>query len=277
MTCLRAEVRTMQFADAPHVVRDPRLRKLFRLEPIEEHPPLIRNLTLQAEKSEVIFLLGPSGVGKSTLLRILAGLETQFDGDITLAGEAVKTPSRRIQVVFQDNSLLPWFDVERNIAFAVKDEDHRTFARKTTEWLQKVGLEDKAKSFPKTLSGGEASRVAFARAFISPPQLLLLDEPVRTLDEITIEDLQNKLLQFAQESATTVILVSHSIDDAIFLSDRVIVLAGRPLRILKELQVPSKRPRERENKDTFELALKVKAALRDAAHGQSEDAAAMGG
>lgn len=146
-------------------------------------------------------------------------------------------------------------------------------AQKTKDLLDKVLLCDKAKAFPKTLSGGEASRVAFARAFIAPPEVLLLDEPFRAVDTITKEGLQDLLIQFADLPNTTIVLVSHSIDDAVFLSDRVIALAGSPprattpgspLHILEEFPVALRRPRKRDDKYIFELAQKVKAKLRAA-------------
>jgi len=192
-------------------------------------------------------------------------LETRFDGKVSLLGEAITSPSRRIQVVFQDNCLFPWLDVEGNIAFAIKDEDQAKRKQLTMHWMDKVRLRDKANAFPKTLSGGEASRVAFARAFIAPPEVLLLDEPFRALDTITKEVLQDLLIEFADEPNTTIILVSHSIDDAVFLSDRVIVLGGSPLRILEEFPVALPRPRKRDNTEIFKLAERVKKRLRDAA------------
>ncbi len=156
-------------------------------------------------------------------------------------------------------------DVEGNIAFAIKDEDQAKRKQLTMHWMDKVRLRDKANAFPKTLSGGEASRVAFARAFIAPPEVLLLDEPFRALDTITKEVLQDLLIEFADEPNTTIILVSHSIDDAVFLSDRVIVLGGSPLRILEEFPVALPRPRKRDNTEIFKLAERVKKRLRDAA------------
>jgi len=192
-------------------------------------------------------------------------LETRFDGKVSLLGEAITSPSRSIQVVFQDNCLLPWLDVEGNIAFAIKDEDQAKRKQLTMHWMDKVRLRDKANAFPKTLSGGEASRVAFARAFIAPPEVLLLDEPFRALDTITKEVLQDLLIEFADEPNTTIILVSHSIDDAVFLSDRVIVLGGSPLRILEEFPVALPRPRKRDNTEIFKLAERVKKRLRGAA------------
>ncbi len=265
MTYLEVKIDKMQYSDTPHFVQNSTLRNLLGLRPIDKNRVLIEDLTIQVEKEEVISLVGPSGVGKSTLLRILAGLETRFDGNVNLDGEAIESPSRRIQVVFQDNCLLPWLDVEGNIAFAIKDEDQTTSAQKTKDLVDKVLLSDKAKAFPKTLSGGEASRVAFARAFISPPEVLLLDEPFRAVDTITKEGLQDLLIQFADEPNTTIVLVSHDIEDAVFLSDRVIALAGSPptpttpgspLHILEEFRVALTRPRKREDRAIFELAEK---------------------
>lgn len=264
MTYLDVKIQEMRFRDTTHFVKSPTVRKLLRLPSIEPHPVLIENLEIHVEKEEIVSLVGPSGVGKSTLLRILAGLERRYEGHVALDGNVITGPSRRIQVVFQDNCLLPWLDVEGNIAFALKDHDRATCTQKTKAWLDKVGLNDKAKDFPKTLSGGQASRAAFARAFIAPPEVLLLDEPFRAVDTITKEGLQDLLIQFADEPNTTIVLVSHSIDDAVFLSDRVIALAGSPLGILDEIPVTLTRPRKRDDKGLFELALRVKGVLRDA-------------
>jgi len=251
--------------DTPHLVQNATLRGILGLNKIKSHPILIENLTVFVEKGEIVSLVGPSGVGKSTLLRILAGLETSFVGRVNLDGKAIKEPSRKIQIVFQNNYLLPWLDVKGNIAFAIKDEDRMTCEQKTNNWIKKVQLDDMAQALPKTLSGGEASRVAFARAFIAPPELLLLDEPFSALDTITKEVLQQELIRFATETTTTVVLVSHSVDDAVFLSDRIIVLAGRPLRIFEEFPIRLKRPRDRQNEDLFKLSLRIKDSLRTAA------------
>lgn len=274
MTYLDAEIQRMQFWDTPQFFKNAKLREFLRLKPIDPPTVLIDGLTIKAKKGEVVSLVGPSGVGKSTLLRILAGLETKFLGRVDLDGKAIKQPSRRIQIVFQNNYLLPWLDVKGNIAFALKDKEPTACAQKINNWINKVGLVKKAADLPKTLSGGEASRVAFARAFIAPPELLLLDEPFSALDTITKEGLQQELIRFATETATTVVLVSHSVDDAVFLSDRVIVLAGLPLRIFEEFSVKLKRPRDRENEELFKLALRIKEALRAAAHAQTSIPAA---
>jgi sulfonate transport system ATP-binding protein len=275
MMHFEASIETMQFSDTPHAVRSPMLRKLLLLQPIKQDRVLIQNLTLNAASGEVISLVGASGAGKTTLLRILAGLETQFVGHVNLDGESVKMPSRKIQVVFQDNRLLPWLNVESNVAFAIANEDRTTREEKTRVWLKKVGLADKAKALPKTLSGGEASRVAFARAFVDPPKLLLLDEPFRALDPMTKLELQDELLTFAREFSTTVLLVSHSVDDAVFLSDKVLVLAKDPLRIFRKFRVPNKRPRQRGDSSLVTLSTRVIEALRETL-GQIDDAGGLG-
>lgn len=264
MTYLVVDIKKMQYSDSPHIVQNSFLRRLFGLSPIKQNCVVIDKLRIPIEKEDVISLVGPSGVGKTTLLRIVAGLETRFEGEVFLGGKRVEGPSRRIQVVFQDNCLLPWLNVEGNIAFAIKDGNNMMRAQKTMDWIKKVGLNEKVKAFPKTLSGGEASRVAFARAFIDPPEVLLLDEPFRALDSITKEGLQDLLIQFADAPNTTIVLVSHSIDDAVFLSDRVIALAGSPLRIHREFRVDVPRPRKRDEKRIFELAQEIKVALRSA-------------
>jgi len=263
MMNFEASIERMQFSDTPHTLQSPKLRKLFRLQPIKQNPVLIQDLTLKAARGEIISLVGESGAGKTTLLRILAGLETQFVGHVKLGGECVKRPSRRIQIVFQDNKLLPWLNVEGNVAFAIANDDRTTREEKTRAWLKKVGLSDKAKALPKNLAGGEASRVAFARTFVDPPTILLLDEPFRALDAIIKLELQDELLAFARLLSTTVLLVSHSIDDAVFLGDRVIVLAKDPLRIFREFQVPSSRPRERGDSALVTLSTQVLEALRE--------------
>jgi ABC-type nitrate/sulfonate/bicarbonate transport system ATPase subunit len=271
VTYLDVKIEKMQFRDTTHFVKNPMVRKFLRRPSIKPHPVLIDNLEIHVEKEEIVSLVGPSGVGKSTLLRILAGLEKRYEGHVALDGKIITGPSRRIQVVFQDNCLLPWLDVEGNIAFALRVDDSATCIRETKTWLNKVGLNDKAKAFPKTLSGGQASRAAFARAFIAPPEVLLLDEPFRAVDTIAKEGLQDLLIEFADKPNTTIVLVSHSIDDAVFLSDRVIALAGSPptstapgspLHILEEFPVTLNRPRQRDDKDVFDLAQRIKAVLR---------------
>lgn len=233
-------IEKMQFSDTPHAVQNPMLRKLFRLQPIKHHEVLIKDLDFTVNKGEVISIVGATGAGKTTLLRILAGLETQFVGYVKF-NDVIVEPSRKIQIVFQNNVLLPWLNVEDNIAFTLVKGGQPLRNEKVKMLLEKVGLSHKAKALPKDLSGGEESRVAFARALIDPPDILLLDEPFRALDAITRFELQDILLTFTK--TTTVILVSHSIDDAVFLGDKVIVLSQKPMCVFREVPITSVHPR----------------------------------
>ena len=253
----------MRFPDDPYVVRYLALRRLLCLKPIIQNPVLIEDMKLEIRKSEFISFIGASGAGKTTLLRILAGLETRFEGKVTLNNEPITRPTRKIQIVFQDNRLLPWFKVRRNIAFAAANLDRKTRNTRINEWLRNVGLDRRAKTFPKNLSGGEENRAAFARVFVEPPDVLLLDEPFRALDAVTKFELQEKLLKFVAENKTTVVLVSHSIDDAVFMSDRVLVLSQWPLRLYREFVVPKSRPRDRGNAELVRLSTKVADALKE--------------
>jgi len=201
MTYLHVEIKKMQYLDTPHVIQSPSVRKFLGLPPIKENCVLIENLSIPVEKEEVVSLVGPSGVGKSTLLRILADWKLGSREGSILAATLFESPSRRIQVVFQDNCLLPWLDVEGNIAFAIKEEDRATRTQKTADWINKVGLSEKAKAFPKTLSGDKRGRVAFARAFIAPPEVLL-SMTVPRIGHYYKEGLQDLLIQFADEPNT---------------------------------------------------------------------------
>jgi sulfonate transport system ATP-binding protein len=261
MMYLHAKIKKMQFTDDARIVRNERLRTLLRLKPMKKHPVLIEDLELNVSEGEVVALVGTSGAGKTTLLRILAGLENRFTGDVHLNSHQVTKPSRAIQVVFQDNRLLPWFSVRRNIAFAAENFERSERIQRINRWLKMVNLESHEKVIPKNLSGGEESRVAFARVFIEPPKVLLLDEPFRALDAMTKHGLQDELLAFIAENKTTVILVSHSVDDAVFVSDRVIVLKSDPLRVHQEFPINKDRPRMRGDSELVSIATQVTQSL----------------
>lgn len=217
---------------------------------------VIGDLSLIASPGSVISFLGPSGAGKTTLLRIIAGLERRYDGSVTLGGLPVLRPHRNVQIVFQDYRLLPWKTVVQNIEFAtVRSGGAKLNA--IDEWLKKVQLSQKKNSWPKDLSGGQEGRVAFARAFVNPPKVLLLDEPFRNLDLVTKFELQDVLLQTIKEHALIVLLVSHSIDDAIYLSDTIHLLSNSPMQINRTFTPLGDKPRDRNNKDFRELLEKI--------------------
>ena len=200
-------------------------------------------LDLEVREGELCVLVGSSGCGKSTLLRILAGLETATDGTV----EIRRGRDRRAltAMVFQEPSALPWLTVRSNVAYGLRmqgvDSDRRD--RVTAQYIEKVGLTRFARAYPYQLSGGMKQRVSVARAFASDPEILLMDEPFGALDELTRLVLQDELLRLFEETRKTILFVTHSIDEALTLGDRVVVMSPAPGRILSTITVPFPRPR----------------------------------
>jgi sulfonate transport system ATP-binding protein len=192
--------------------------------------------------SEIVAVIGPSGCGKSTVLRLVAGLESPTRGQVRVAGHRVAGPSDAVGVVFQEPRLMPWLDVERNVSFGLKGKDAPGLA---AEALTRVGLADFARALPKELSGGMAQRTAIARALVTKPPVLLLDEPFSALDAFTRIDLQEHLLEVWGWYRPTTLLVTHDIDEALVLADRVVVFGGQPGRIRAVIDVDLPRPRDR--------------------------------
>jgi len=204
------------------------------------------DVSLTATQGEFIAMIGPSGCGKSTLLRILAGLIKPTSGTVTVAGEEVHGPSPERAMVFQAPALLPWLTVERNIAtaldFAAIDRSKR--AMLIADTLKLVGLWEFRNHYPAQLSGGMQQRVGLARALAVEPKIMLMDEPFGALDAITRERLQGELLRLWEAERRPVFFVTHSVDEAIILADRIVVL--RDGRLLAQLEVKLPRPRQRE-------------------------------
>jgi ABC-type nitrate/sulfonate/bicarbonate transport system ATPase subunit/ABC-type nitrate/sulfonate/bicarbonate transport system permease component len=219
--------------------------------------PLIQNFNMEIRAGETISLIGPSGAGKTTLLRILAGLQNKFKGSIKLGERNIEFPSRDIQIVFQDNRLMPWKSVKENVEFASSEMHSKSRKSNVEQWLKNVGLEKEMYSWPRDLSGGQEGRAAFARTFIDSPKLLLLDEPFKSLDTITKYKLQNEFIDFLKGKCITVVLISHSIDDAVFLSDKVYLLRQKPLQIEKEWNINISKPRDRENLELKKIAAEI--------------------
>ena len=207
----------------------------------------LRDVSFALESREFVCVLGPSGCGKSTLLRLIAGLITPTAGSIHF-GCGDSDPN--ISLVFQQANLMPWRSVEQNILLPleVKGVESRLAKEKAAELIHLVGLDGFAQAWPSELSGGMAQRVAIARAFIAEPDLLLLDEPFGALDALTRERMGAELLKLWQERQRAVIMVTHSISEALLLSDRALVLSARPGQIVKELQVELPRPRDEETR-----------------------------
>lgn len=225
---------------------------------------VLAGLHLRVEEGEIVSLVGASGCGKSTLLRLIAGLDRDFNGRITLDGQAVDAPTRDIRFVFQEPRLFPWLSVARNVAFDI-DGGAKTGAERALSLLDEVGLAGLADRLPKQLSGGQAQRVAIARGLFVRPKVLLLDEPFSAVDAFTRLKLQDLLLRVAQAHGITLLLVTHDVDEAVHLSDRVLVLEADPGRIRAEIPIALPRPHPRDQPDTAAAIGEVRRALH-AAH-----------
>lgn len=204
------------------------------------------NITLDIHRGELVVLLGPSGCGKSTLLRIVAGLAPADEGGrIEVLGQLRTAPHRDVSVVFQTHNLLPWLTVEKNIRLAaeIQKVDEVEIRRQVDAILPILGLESFRDRYPHQLSGGMRQRAALGQALILRPQILLLDEPFGALDALTRDQLNVELLRIGQEIQKTVLLVTHSIQEAVFLGDRVVVMSSRPGRVMKEIRIDLPRPR----------------------------------
>jgi NitT/TauT family transport system ATP-binding protein len=199
--------------------------------------------------NEFVSIIGPSGCGKSTLLRILGGLEQPTAGRVLLKGQPLLEPQRKIGFVFQHANLMPWRSALRNIMLPLEVEGipKEEAQRRAEEMLKLVGLCDFASALPRDLSGGMSQRVALARALIHDPEVLLLDEPFGALDALTRERMNWELLRIWQARRQTVVMVTHDIQEAVFLSDRVLAMGPRPGRIEREVTIDLPRPRTQED------------------------------
>ncbi|MHC1559927.1 ABC transporter ATP-binding protein [Actinomycetospora sp. C-140] len=228
---------------------------------------VLDGLALTVAQDEVVCLLGPSGCGKSTLLRTVAGLRPPDGGTVRVRGRPVDGVPDGLAVVFQDygRSLMPWSTVAGNVAFGLpRDLDRPTRAARVREALGSVGLADVADRRPGQLSGGMAQRVAIARALACRPTLMLMDEPFASVDAQTRADLEDLLLRVRREYGTTVLLVTHDIDESVYLGDRVLVLSPRPAAVVDDLTVdlPSPRDQITTREDDGFVRLRTRAAER---------------
>jgi sulfonate transport system ATP-binding protein len=194
---------------------------------------------------EIVAVIGGSGCGKSTLLRAVSGLDPATSGSVTLDGVTITAPHAKIGIIFQEPRLLPWLSVADNIGFGLGDLPTDVKRARIAHALTKVGLADKARAWPRELSGGQAQRVAIARALVPQPEVLLLDEPFSALDAFTRRDLQDHLLDLWAETRPTLVLVTHDVDEAVVLADRVFVMRPRPGRLFDEIKINLARPRDR--------------------------------
>jgi NitT/TauT family transport system ATP-binding protein len=208
-------------------------------------PAVLEGIDLTVTRGEFVSIIGPSGCGKSTLLKLVAGLEQPTSGDILIDAMTPKNARETMSFVFQDATLLPWRTVARNVALALELEGRTrdVTADTTAKLLKLVGLTDVAESYPRQLSGGQKMRVSIARALATKPRLLLMDEPFAALDEITRDRMNEEVLRLREEGNWTVLFVTHSVAEAVFLSSRIAILAPHPGRVAHEIAVDLPYPR----------------------------------
>jgi sulfonate transport system ATP-binding protein len=241
----------------------------------------LEGVSIRVELGEIVAVVGGSGCGKSTLLRATSGLDPATHGTVTLDGARITAPHEKIGIIFQEPRLLPWLTVADNVGFGLAHLPAKERERRVRQGLERVGLSDKAGAWPRELSGGQAQRVAIARALVPRPEVLLLDEPFSALDAFTRVDLQDHLLALWADLKPTLVLVTHDVDEAIVLADRVLVMRPRPGRIFEEIVTDLPRPRDRQSA-AFDFAKRrILAALdrsleRPAAAEASTEAAAGG-
>jgi NitT/TauT family transport system ATP-binding protein len=208
--------------------------------------PVLDSVHISAEPGEFVALLGPSGCGKSTLLRLVAGLEPPTQGSVLQDGVAITTPDPSRVVVFQDPTLFPWRTVWDNVALGLEAQGLiRSQRHRVDEALLLVGLTAFAKAYPHQLSGGMAQRVSLARALVNQPSLLILDEPLGKLDSLTRLSMQSEIVSLWQREGFTVLMVTHDVEEALFMANRIIVFSERPARVAAEIRIDRDYPRHR--------------------------------
>lgn len=223
---------------------------------------VLGEINIDIKDGEFVSILGPSGCGKSTLLRLISGLDMDFEGKITLGDRLVKRPERDCGIAFQEPRLLPWFSVRENIKFGLYKTKNDSL-QQIDELLNLLDLKQFDNAYPNQLSGGMAQRVSLARALVNLPDLLLLDEPFGALDELTKRRLQEETQKVLSKEKTTVFMVTHDIEEAIFLSDRILIMSKRPAEILGSYHVDFPKPRNRTDTKFIELQAMILKEMQD--------------
>ena len=206
----------------------------------------LQTLNQEIGDGEFVALLGPSGCGKTTLLNIMSGLDTDFEGDVNFTGAQ---PNPVLSYMFQESRLLPWLSVRENLRFVI-DGERRDQDALINDWLGRVGLSESGSFYPSQLSVGMQQRVALARALINEPEVLFMDEPLSSLDELTATQMRDELLSLWRQHRTTVVLVTHNPMEAVSLADRVLIMSPGPGRVIRDIDVSARLPRPRDAADT---------------------------
>jgi NitT/TauT family transport system ATP-binding protein len=242
--------------------------KLSKVFVTAKHETLaLNNISFQTHRREFLCVVGPSGCGKSTLVRILAGLEEHTAGDVLLLGQPVTEPGSDRGMVFQGYTLFPWLTVKKNVMFGLEVNGKSRFEaeQQALQWLQLIGLEKFAESYPHQLSGGMKQRVAIVRALANQPRILLMDEPFGALDAQTRARMQAHLLEIWRKIDITIVFITHDLDEAIFLADRILVLSAHPGEVQELIEVPVPHPRSTAQFIAPEF-LAIKARLEELIH-----------
>src|SRR5438067_1731947 len=251
------------------------IREIRKSFPVPDDPllcrPVLDGISFSLAAGELVSLIGPSGCGQSTLLRLIAGLDSPDSGELFVGNETIRGPSAERGLVFQDPNLFPWLNVRHNIeAGLVASGLLHEKRHEVDEFMRLVGLEGFANAYPHHLSGGMAQRAALARALINHPKLLLLDEPLGALDAFTRMRMQDEVLRLWQARGTTMLLVTHDVDEAIYMSDRIVIMSPRPGRIERIINIALTRPRQRSSSEFLRLRADILELLHLAANNSSD-------
>ena len=221
--------------------------------------PALRDIFLRIDPGELVCIVGSSGCGKTTLLRIIAGLESDYEGSVCVDGKRITSTGLDRGVVFQEHRLLSWLTVHDNVGFGLSGLSSDERASKVQHYIKLVGLDKFEHQFPHQLSGGMSQRVAIARALAGSPHVLLLDEPFASLDSLTRMRMQQEILRIWEAEHTTVVLVTHDIEEAVYLADRVVIMSAQPGTIRNVVSVRLPRPRDRTDQEFVRIRRAVHA------------------
>ncbi|WP_059369451.1 ABC transporter ATP-binding protein [Treponema endosymbiont of Eucomonympha sp.] len=258
---VNASQSTASAANRTGAIRIAGVRKAFPpADTAPDDPPLVvlDNINLEFGGGEFISLIGPSGCGKSTLLRLIAGLALPDSGTLSLDGEVIRAPGYERGLVFQDPTLFPWKTIYENIAFGLRARGiYKEEKQHIPQFFRLVGLTGFEKAYPHHLSGGMAQRASLARALVNKPKALLLDEPLGALDAFTRMNMQDEILKIWETQGMTAVMVTHDVDEAVYMADRIVVMSARPAKIEQVIAVEMGRPRLRSAPDFLALRAKI--------------------